>query len=142
MHSKFTLRLLLDTHAFLWVLNGEATLSQKARDRIDLALNNGSIGISAISLWEIAMLERKGRIILNQPCLNWIEKALDAPGIILCPLTPEIAVQSAALPGEFHGDPADRLIVATSRILGIPLVTRDQKILDYAKFEYLQCIKA
>jgi PIN domain nuclease of toxin-antitoxin system len=142
MQNKPQIRLILDTHVLLWAINGDEIISSKAKTLIMQSSQQGFIGISAISLWEISMLEAKGRIILTQPCLNWIEKCLEAPGITLCPITPEIAVQSASLPGTFHGDPADRLIVSTARIFGAPLVTRDQKILDYAKEEYIECIKA
>ncbi len=62
------------------------------------------------------------------------------PSIELIPLTPEIAVENSQLPDEFHGDPADRLLIATARICGMTLLTRDEKILDYAKKELLQAI--
>ncbi|AIL13924.1 hypothetical protein IM40_11375 (plasmid) [Candidatus Paracaedimonas acanthamoebae] len=136
------IRLILDTHAFLWLMSGEKELSSEARNVIEACLIDGAIAISAISLWEVSMLHAKGRILLNQPCLAWIKRSLEAPGITLYPLTPEVTVESASLPGNFHGDPADRIIVATARVLGIPLLTRDQKIIDYGKDDYLHCIKA
>lgn len=135
-------KLVLDTHTFLWLVNGEKDLSIKAKEIILKNAEDGSIAISAISLWEISMLHSRERILLNQPCLNWIRRSLDAPGIVLCPLTPEIAVESSSLPGTFHGDPADRIIVATARVLSVPLVTKDQRILDYGAQSYLECIKA
>ena len=135
-------RLILDTHVFLWLMNGENELSSEAREIIEASIIDGSIAISAISLWEISMLHTRERIFLNQPCLAWIKRSLEAPGITLYPLTPEITVESTSLPGGFHGDPADRIIVATARVLGLPLLTRDQKILDYGKDDYLHCIKA
>ena len=79
------------------------------------------------------MLEAKGRIRLAKDCLAWVHDALTSPGISLVPLTPEIAVESSRLPGTFHGDPADRILVATARLLGATLLTRDAKILTYGK---------
>ena len=77
------------------------------------------------------MLEAKGRIRLGSPCQQWVEEALATPGLTLVPLTPEIALDSSRLPGDFHGDPADRIIVATARRLGARLLTRDEKLLAY-----------
>ncbi|OJX14371.1 MAG: hypothetical protein BGO77_05860 [Caedibacter sp. 37-49] len=142
MQNYPNIKLLLDTHVFLWLMNGENELSIKAKEILEQSLIDGSVAISAISLWEISMLHARERILLNQPCLTWIKRSLEAPGITLYPLTPEVTVESTSLPGGFHGDPADRIIVATARVLGIPLITRDQKILDYGKDNYLHCIKA
>jgi len=89
------------------------------------------IGVSAISLWEIAKLVELGRLELNVPLEKWFEQALDYPGIRVIELTSEIAVESTRLPGEFHRDPADQIIVATARILKCALVTSDERILDY-----------
>jgi len=86
------------------------------------------------------MLVQKGRIKLEIPLLAWVQKALALPGVELKPLTPEIAVESSQLPDGFHGDPADRLIVATARVHQLTLLTHDQKILGYAKKEYLSII--
>ncbi|MBN9412962.1 MAG: type II toxin-antitoxin system VapC family toxin [Candidatus Paracaedimonas acanthamoebae] len=142
MQNHLNIQLILDTHVFLWLMNDENELSLEARKIIETSIIDGSIAISAISLWEISMLHARERILLNQPCLTWIKRSLEAPGITLYPLTPEITVESASLPGGFHGDSADRFIVATARVLGIPLLTREQKIIDYGKDDYLHCIKA
>jgi PIN domain nuclease of toxin-antitoxin system len=123
-------------------MNGDNSLSQKAYTYIERVVKEeGSVVISAISLWEISMLYARKRILLNQPCLNWIAHSLQVPGIHLAELTPEIAVDSCSLPNHFHGDPADRIIIATARILGVPLMTRDEKILSYSKEGYVQCIE-
>jgi PIN domain nuclease of toxin-antitoxin system len=142
MQKNPNIKLILDTHVFLWLMNGEKDLSEKSKAIILKAVEEGTIGLSAISLWEISMLSARKRIFLNQPCLNWIERSLEAPGIILCPLSPEIVVESSSLPEAFHGDPADRMIVATARILGVPLMTRDDKILKYSENTWLNCIEA
>jgi PIN domain nuclease of toxin-antitoxin system len=139
MHKK----ILLDTHVFLWLMEGSAELSKKAQDQINyIAKHNGKICVSAITIWEISMLEQKKRIVLREPVLKWVQEALEAPFIDLVHLSPEVSVESCELPGEFHGDPADRMIVATARILKMPLITRDDRILQYAKAGYLETIKA
>jgi hypothetical protein len=82
--------------------------------------------------WEVAMLEAKGRISLSRPVEDWVRSALRAPGTRLLPLTPEIAIESTRLPGSAHGDPADRILIASARVSGGRLATRDRGILDYA----------
>jgi PIN domain nuclease of toxin-antitoxin system len=84
------------------------------------------------------MLESKGRIGFRIPCLQWIREALKIPGLSVIPTSAEIAADSAGLPGDFHGDPADRLIVAGTRSIGGTLVTRDRAILEYAKSGHLR----
>lgn len=79
------------------------------------------------------MLAQKGRITLGQPSLPWIKNAIKASNVHLVHLSPEIAIESTELPGNFHGDPADRIIVASARILNFTILTRDQKILQYSK---------
>ena len=77
------------------------------------------------------MIEAKGRIFLAKPCAQWVREALSAPGLALALLTPEVAVESCQLPGKFHDDLADRLIVATARVGDATLGTRDERILAY-----------
>lgn len=86
------------------------------------------------------MLDSKSRILLRQDCNQWIRKGLSAPGVILQPLTPEIAVDSTRLPDEFHSDPADRILVATARYLNAPLVTADSAILAYGEKKHLRTV--
>lgn len=86
------------------------------------------------------MLEVRGRINFEIECMDWINRALQAPGISLVPLTPEIAILSSRLPGNFHGDPADRIIVATARKIGATLITNDNQILTYGKQNYLKVL--
>jgi PIN domain nuclease of toxin-antitoxin system len=125
--------LLLDTHVWLWLVGGSEPLSRPVLSAVEGAARRGRIRVSAISVWEVAMLEAKGRIRLAKGCLAWTQEALAAPGTSLVPLTPEIAVESSRLPGDFHGDPADRILVATARLLGAALLTRDERILAYGK---------
>jgi PIN domain nuclease of toxin-antitoxin system len=107
---------------------------------IENASKRSSLQISAISVWEIGMLEVKGRINFEIDCMEWINRALNVPGISLVPLTPEIAISSSRLPGDFHGDPADRIIVATARKTGALLITNDNQILTYGKQNYLKVL--
>lgn len=129
--------LLLDTHVWIWLVNGDATLGPRSQAALTAASVQGRLLVSAISVWELGRLEAKGRISLSQPCLQWVQQALSLPGIVLAPLTPEIAVESSRLPGSFHGDPADRILVATARVTGAAIATRDQRIIDYAAQSHL-----
>lgn len=126
-------RLLLDTHVWLWLANGDKSLTVSSRNLINKAAEEGEIYVSAISAWEISMLEVKGRITLKQPCSVWMEMALDVANLHMLPLSIPIAVESCRLPGHFHEDPADRIIVATARIEHLTLLTRDNRILQYSK---------
>ena len=126
--------ILLDTHAFLWFALGEPRLRQEGLlEPIQEALRESSVAVAAITLWEIAMLEAKGRIALAEECHEWLVEALNKTNVQVQPLTPAMACDSARLPGEFRGDPADRLIVATARALGCPLATADARILEYGR---------
>lgn len=136
-------RLLLDTHVWLWMMSGERqVIGPNTCQAIEAASRQGLLLISAISAWEVAMLESKGRIQLSQDCLEWVRAALQAPGTQLLPLDPDIAVESSRLPGEFHGDPADRILAASARRRGAILVTADHKIAEYARNGYLRVMDA
>ena len=132
----------LDTYSWVWYISGNLTLNKTTRKIITSALQQHTAHLAAISLWEIAMLEKKQRIILEMPFLEWIHKSLEVTSIRILPLTPSIAMESCSLPGQFHGDPADCMIVATARVEGLSLITRDAKILSYARNKYLSVIKA
>ena len=95
-----------------------------------------------MSIWEIALLVSRARIILGQPTAQWIEAALSAPGLTLEPLSPTIAIDSCNLPDNFRSDPADHIIVATARVTDAILMTRDRRILDYAAQGHLTAIPA
>lgn len=124
--------ILLDTHIFLSLMNGDLKLSKKNIERIESNINSESrICISGISVWEIAMLEKKGRITFSQPINKWIEHAIELSSVKTIELSTDILLDSCYLPGEFQSDPADRMIVATSRVHNIPLITQDEKILNY-----------
>jgi len=122
--------ILLDTHIWVWWVHGDENLSPELAREIQ---NNetGIIGVSAISCWEVAKLVERGRIELDVSVDEWIQQALGYPGVRLLELTPEIAIESTRLPGEFHRDPADQIIVATARIHNCLLVTVDDHIRNY-----------
>ena len=130
---------LLDTHALVWLVHGDEQLSPPARKRIASA---SAVWVSAISAWEVGMLVAKGRLQLAQDVKEWFDAVLGLPGLHLAPLGLEVAVASTRLPGEFHGDPADRIIVATARHLSATLVTADQKIIAWAEQGHLPVLLA
>ena len=133
-----TTPLLLDTHYWIWLQSGEATRFTPAiLKAIEHASTNGNLLLSVISVWELGMLESKRRVHLNIPCEQWVAEALATPGLVLAPLTPEIALESTRLPTPFHGDPADRIIVATARRQRARLLTKDRTLLAYARRGHL-----
>ena len=134
--------ILLDTHALIWAVQDERRLGADARAAIAAAEQAEGLGISAITPWEIALLAEKGRLRLSREVRAWIAAVLALPGIALLPIEPAIAVEGARLPGAFHAEPADRLIVATARHHGLPLLTADYAILSYAAGGHLQTIDA
>ena len=139
--SKANKGILLDTHTWIWLFSGAQELSQTIIDRINKAGKQGKVFISAISVWELSMLVAKNRVALSQPIDQWVDESFSQPGVNLALLTPKIAIESSFLPGDFHGDPADRIIIATARIKDFILLTRDKKILDYGEEKYLHCLK-
>ena len=125
--------LVLDTHVWIWMLEGtKGQLSGATVTLVEQAAGRAEVAVAAISVWEVAMLAAKNRITVSRSIDEWTAAALAAPGIRLVELTPEIALESTRRPGEVHGDPADRLIIATARVLGATLITCDDRILDYA----------
>ena len=123
--------IVLDTHIWVWWVHEDERLTQAQREAIT-ANETDTVGVSAISCWEIAKLVESDRLELPSPLEEWFEQALNYPGVQLLALTPEIAIESTRLPGEFHRDPADQIIVATARVYGCSLVTSDDKLLNYS----------
>ena len=118
-------------HSRLDLVVGGSDRLTPEHERVIEASMQDRIGLSAISCWEVAKLVEKGRLALDRPVLDWLRLALGYPGVELLPLSAEIAAASVDLPGEFHRDPADQIIVATARIYGCRLLTSDRKILEY-----------
>jgi PIN domain nuclease of toxin-antitoxin system len=134
--------ILLDTHVLIWSLQDAAALGPEARILLDEQILDEGLMISAITVWEIALLAKKSRIALGMDVMRWIEDALALPGLAQGALDPAIAVDSVTLPGEFHNDPADRIIIATARHHSLPLLTADQAILDYGASGHVNVIDA
>lgn len=125
--------IVLDTHVLVWWVSGHHALSRKAGQFIEKNIKiERSILVSAISAWEIAMLAASGRLILSMDIESWLAEVARIPAIEFVPLDNSIAVKSVHLPGDFHKDPADRMIVALARHLSLELITADEKILQYA----------
>ncbi len=124
--------IVLDTHTLVWWVTGDEALSKKAKSAIDRELDGGQIIVSAISAWEIAMLVQRERLVLSMDVASWLATVAKIDAVHFMPLDVEIAVKSVDLPGNFHKDPADRMIVATARKLAAPLVSKDEKIRAYA----------
>jgi PIN domain nuclease of toxin-antitoxin system len=133
---------LLDTHALVWLVVGDGRLRLAVRRRIEAAAQEQQLWVSAITPWEIGMLVAKGRLVLDRDIMDWLQAALSLPGIRLAQLEPALAVASTRLPGELHGDPADRLIVATARHLGATLVTADAALLAYGQLGHVGVLSA
>lgn len=121
--------ILLDTHVLVWLLSDEQQLGNQTRQLIDDAWSNDEAAVSAISFWEVAMLQDKGRLVLTPDLTAWRTGLLD-DGLIELPITGQIGIQAVSLE-DFHRDPADRLIVATA-LNGHQLVTVDDKILNWS----------
>ncbi|MCQ9375480.1 MULTISPECIES: type II toxin-antitoxin system VapC family toxin [unclassified Methyloversatilis] len=124
--------IVLDTHALLWWANGErAQLSAAAASAIDAEMDGGQILVSSMSAWELAMLVERGRVALSMDVASWLDTLSRIDAVQMVPVDSEIAVKSVQLPGDFHKDPADRIIVATARKFAAPLVSADEKIRSY-----------
>jgi PIN domain nuclease of toxin-antitoxin system len=127
--------IVLDTHVWIWWVQGDPNLTPDRRQAIPAHEATG-LGVSAISCWEVAKLVSGNRIDFGRPAAEWIAAALSYPGVTLLPLTPDVAVESCNLPGEIHKDPADQIIIATARVLKCPLMSQDRKIVAYSHVEH------
>ena len=121
--------MLLDTHTLVWLDEGSKRLGGKSRSLIDAGLENEELAVSAISFWEIAVLVQKQRLSLLTPVSQWMQELLQQ-GLREISVTGGIGIIAAGLPG-FHGDPADRLIVATAVSTSATLITADENILNW-----------
>ena len=124
--------IVLDTHTLVWWVTGDPTLSKKAKAAIEREQAGGDIVVSSISAWEIAMLVKHDRLVLSMDVSGWLSAVTQIEVVRFMPVDVEVATKSVELPGEFHKDPADRMIVATARKLAVSLVTKDDRIRAYA----------
>lgn len=135
--------LLLDTHVWIWTAEPiPGKLSPSCVEKIRVAGRAGQLLISAISVWEVAILDAKQRILLSTGCHEWVREALRGPGIEFVDLTPEIAIDSTRLPEGFHADPADRILIATARNRNAVLVTADHAIIKYSHSKHVRVLDA
>ncbi len=125
--------IVLDTHALIWWVSDDSQLSDRARSELTRESEDvkGQILVSAITPWEIAMLQKKGRLVLAMAIDEWLLAVESLDRLTVVPVTARTAVASVSLPGDFHKDPADRFIVALAREMNAPLLTADGKIHDY-----------
>ncbi len=128
--------ILLDTHIWYWWVEQPQKLSASQTKHLQTNEPLG-LGVSIISCWEIAKLVSLGRLTLGHSVDVWMRRSLAYPGIQLIGLTTDIVIEANQLPGTFHKDPADQLLVATARILGISILTADAKILAYSHVHVL-----
>ncbi len=131
------MKALLDTHILLWWHGDRGRLSREQQDVIAAAGADSPLEVSDISLWEVAMLYNLGRIRLTIPLREWLDKAVAAPLVRRHGISPPVAAEVASLPDSFHRDPADRILVATARVLGATLLTRDRRIVEAELVETL-----
>lgn len=123
--------IVLDTHIWVWWNHNDSRLTPAYYEIINRERPYG-LGVCSISLIEISRLLRQNKLILPCPLQEWFNIALAQEGVLLLSITPQIAIDSYSLPGNFHKDPADRIIVSTARIYDVPLVSVDEKILAYS----------
>ena len=123
--------IVLDTHVWVWFISNPELLSTAAKKAIDISLKQKTIFISSISAWEVALLAAKKRLKLSIDVTDWISKSERLPFFQFIPVDNSVAVKSVNLPKPLHKDPADRLIIATAISIAAPVVTKDEKLLDY-----------
>jgi len=121
---------LLDTHIWVWMVDDPRRIPGHILPIVSNA-ENYPLCLSAISVWEVAKKVSLGKLQMSVPVRDWIMKATRSPFINLVPLSIEVSLESTMLPGDFHRDPADQMIVATARYLDLVLLTADQKIIEY-----------
>ncbi len=123
--------ILLDTHVALWAMS--RGLPSPVVDLIETAASQSELRLSPVTGWEIGMLFKKRRILLNDTPERFVRELFALPGVVTAVLTPAIAVNAAALPASAGSDPADRLLIATAMSYGAEFVTRDRRIRAFAK---------
>ena len=122
--------ILLDTHTWIWSHSATWLLSDNVKKLIKKTQTDKR-AIASISIWEFAMMVAKRRINVKIDLRRWLNNAIGNSGLKVIELTPEIAMESCNLPGDFHKDPADQIIVATARTHNLTLLTKDKKIMEY-----------
>jgi PIN domain nuclease of toxin-antitoxin system len=130
--------LLLDTCAAIWIADDQP-IAREAADMMDRTIaDNEPIYVSPITGWELGLLVSRGRMNLLMSPQRWFERLLQAPGLQLAKMPPDLLISSSLLPGTPPRDPADRIIAATAREYGYRLITRDRPLLEYARQGHIQ----
>lgn len=125
--------LLLDTHVWVWFLEGDATaMSATAVPLLERSGAASRLHVSDISYWEVAVKSAKGKLTFSIDAAVWLRRAEKAPGVRFLPLDRDVLFLSTRLPGAMNNDPADRMLIATAQLNGVPLVTVDRLMIDYA----------
>jgi len=127
--------IVLDTHTWIWFISKPEVLSKRAKKAVSEAVKEKNVLISSISAWEVALLVIQKRLTLSLDVTDWIAKSEGLPFIHFIEISNSIAVKSVNLPQPLHPDPADRIIIATALSAGVPLVTKDKKLLNYPHVE-------
>lgn len=130
-------KLLLDTHVWIWVAAGDSILAPKVRKSIERAKACEYLFISPISIWEISMLVERKKIQLEMDLTDWLKQWVELPGIMTATFSFQVALLSNRLPGNIHGDPADRILVASAYEENAVLVTADEKLLKYGQDHFI-----
>ena len=129
---------LLDTCAVIWIANGDP-LREPAASALPEAYDaGGSLAVSPMTAWEVAMLVAKAKIALSLDPEGWFDRVFELPGVALAAMPPPVLIASCALPGAPPADPVDRILAATARTFGYTLVTRDRHLLAYGEEGHLR----
>ena len=133
---------LLDTHVWLWTMRtARDHVSSHFFDDVEQWQRSGLVYLSPITCWEVGLLVSANQIELDQSIEALWERDTNPGSFRIADLTARILIESTQLPGELHRDPADRILAATARVSGLTLVTRDKKLLDYAKQGHIKARK-
>ncbi len=134
--------IVLDTHVLIWFVQGNERLGLEARRMVQQTASQGEAMVSTITLWEIAMLARRRRLPLRQPVQDWLDDLCARSRLVIVEVSKDIAIAAGMLADDIHGDPADRIIMATARQQDCPLLTADRAILAYGSSGHVQALDA
>jgi PIN domain nuclease of toxin-antitoxin system len=133
--------LLLDTCAAIWIADNQPISDGALKVSLSAGESGDPIYVSPITAWELGLLVARGRMSLFMPPERWFARLLQAPGLCLAGMSPELLIASSFLPGMPPRDPADRILATTAREYGYTLVTRDRQLLDYAEQGHIQALE-
>jgi PIN domain nuclease of toxin-antitoxin system len=129
--------IVLDTHAWVWWVSEPDRLSTRVRSAVETEASRGDVIVSSISVWEVAMLVAKKRLVLTLPVVEWVARSEALPYLRFVPVDNALAISSVSLAGFSHPDPADRLILATAQWLDATVVTKDRRMRAWRKVKTL-----